>query len=159
MEGTKFSDRMQTLLNYSGLSQKDFSEKIGVTPVAINNYLRLERVPSLDVVLKIIQSFPELNANWLLTGRGVMTIEDIPINRSVKEYQDLLHKYRGLSYDIRKLTSIKENIALLTEVSTLKDTIIKLQTDNALLSNEVTALRTENNALKERIKRLEGKEV
>ena len=53
----------------------------------------------------------------------------------------------------------KDNIQFLKEVSTLKDTIIKLQTDNASLSNEVTALRTENNALKERIKRLEGKEV
>ena len=40
--------RLREAVEYSGLSQKEIAEKIGVNPSTVSKYMRLDKYPSLD---------------------------------------------------------------------------------------------------------------
>lgn len=48
-----FNVLLQRALSDSGMTQKDFAAKIGVTEAAISHYIKGDRFPRMSVVLKI----------------------------------------------------------------------------------------------------------
>ena len=50
------ASRLSALLTQSGLSQKDFAEKAGLTPAAISRYVNGERTPRDIVVAKMAKA-------------------------------------------------------------------------------------------------------
>ena len=65
-----FIKRLEKIINYYGLSASSFSEKIGVQRSSISHILSGRNKPSLDFILKVLYSFPEINLYWLLNGKG-----------------------------------------------------------------------------------------
>ena len=45
--------RLREAVQYSGLSQKEIAEKIGVNPSTVSKYMRLDKYPSLDTFANI----------------------------------------------------------------------------------------------------------
>jgi transcriptional regulator with XRE-family HTH domain len=62
-------DRLIEFLEYKGLSQAKFAEKIGVSKGYVNN---MTENPTQETIMSIKNNFPELNTEWLLTGKGEM---------------------------------------------------------------------------------------
>lgn len=70
--------RVKALMSDKKLSIPAFEKIIGVGNKTINNIVS-EKVKISGVVLeKLLQSFPEVNANWLITGKGSMYRETVP---------------------------------------------------------------------------------
>ncbi len=67
----KFSERLQKLIDFYGLSASAFAERIGVQRSSISHILSGRNKPSLDFVLKVIQQFPDVELYWLLNGKGI----------------------------------------------------------------------------------------
>lgn len=65
-----FSKRLQKVIDYYGESAASFAEKIGVQRSSISHILSGRNKPSLDFVMKIIHSYPEVEIYWLLNGKG-----------------------------------------------------------------------------------------
>lgn len=65
-----FVNRLQKVMDFYGESASSFAEKIGVTRSSISHVLSGRNNPSLDFVLKILSSFPEVELYWLLNGKG-----------------------------------------------------------------------------------------
>lgn len=65
-----FAKRLQKVMDFYGESSSSFAEKIGVQRSSISHVLSGRNKPSLDFVLKIISSFPEVELYWLLNGKG-----------------------------------------------------------------------------------------
>ncbi len=70
-----FVGRLDKLLRYYNLSASAFADKIGVQRSSISHLLSGRNKPSLEFVLKVIQTFPEVNLYWLLNGKGVFPSE------------------------------------------------------------------------------------
>lgn len=68
-------DRIKKILEYSGLNQVLFAEKIAVAPATLSNILKCKTKPSLEIAQNIRQAFPEVNTFWLLDGTGEMFLE------------------------------------------------------------------------------------
>lgn len=71
------NDRIQQIVDYYFNGNKAaFAKKIGMVPAAISNYLGNKRrsKPSIEMVVDIIQEL-EVDAMWLLTGKGSMLIQ------------------------------------------------------------------------------------
>lgn len=66
----EFIRRLEKILNYYGLSASVFADKIEVQRSTISHLLSGRNKPSLDFVLKVVKSFPEVNLYWLLNGKG-----------------------------------------------------------------------------------------
>ena len=65
-----FVRRLEKILKYYGLSASAFADKIAVQRSTISHLLTGRNKPSLEFVLKIVKSFPEVNLYWLLNGKG-----------------------------------------------------------------------------------------
>ena len=66
----KFAKRLQKILDYYDLSAAAFADEIHVGRSSISHILSGRNNPSLDFVLKVISSFPEVELYWLLNGKG-----------------------------------------------------------------------------------------
>lgn len=65
-------DRISQLIKTMKLSASQFADEIGVQRSSVSHVLSGRNKPSLDFVTKIMISYPDLNAEWLLTGKGMM---------------------------------------------------------------------------------------
>ncbi|MBT8183457.1 MAG: helix-turn-helix domain-containing protein [Eudoraea sp.] len=66
----EFVRRLERILNYYGLSAAAFADKIQVQRSSISHLLTGRNKPSLEFVLKVVKTFPEVNLYWLLNGKG-----------------------------------------------------------------------------------------
>jgi len=65
-------DRILKFLNNKQLSATKLADNIGVQRSSISHILSGRNKPSFDFIEKILVSYPELNAQWLITGKGEM---------------------------------------------------------------------------------------
>lgn len=66
------SERIKKILEEYGLSPSGFADLIKIQRSSMSHILSGRNNPSLDMVQKILSSFPELESDWLLIGRGPM---------------------------------------------------------------------------------------
>ena len=64
-------DRLKTVIEHKGLSLKAFSDLTEIPYRSIQNYLRDERDPNLEALVKI-GTKTDVNLHWLITGEGEM---------------------------------------------------------------------------------------
>ena len=65
-----FTERLQKVIQYYGESASSFAEKIGVQRSSISHILSGRNKPSLDFVMKVLYSYPEVELYRLLNGKG-----------------------------------------------------------------------------------------
>ncbi|MDR0421350.1 MAG: helix-turn-helix domain-containing protein [Prevotellaceae bacterium] len=65
-------DRIISFLNAEKLSPARFADIIGVQPANISHIISERNKPSLDFIQKMLKSFPDINVEWLITGKGQM---------------------------------------------------------------------------------------
>jgi transcriptional regulator with XRE-family HTH domain len=66
------TDRILSIIKYFNLSPSDFAEEIGVQRSSISHLISGRNKPSLEFVQKILVRFPEINPDWILSGKGEM---------------------------------------------------------------------------------------
>ena len=64
--------RLKNWMENKGLKSSVFADKIGVNRATISHILSGRNKPSIDFLEKLLHVYPELNANWLITGIGYM---------------------------------------------------------------------------------------
>ena len=65
-----FTKRLQRIMDFYDLSAASFADKIEVGRSSISHLLSGRNNPSLDFVLKIVNTFTEVELYWLLNGKG-----------------------------------------------------------------------------------------
>jgi len=70
------SKKIEELLHYFRLEQKDFAEKCGFDNTSISNIKRDKYGISKKIADKILKAFPEVSETWLVTGKGSMLKND-----------------------------------------------------------------------------------
>lgn len=66
----EFSKRLQKILEHYHLSASAFADSIEVQRSSISHILSGRNKPSLDFVLKVIQTYTDVDLYWLLNGKG-----------------------------------------------------------------------------------------
>lgn len=84
----KLKNRILEILENSGLTPSEFAEKIDVQRSAISHITSGRNKPSLDFLIKIKKSFPEIDTDWLIFGEEKQ--ETNPPLTSEKETSPLL---------------------------------------------------------------------
>lgn len=67
---SNFSKRLQKILDFYGVTATSFSEKIAFNRSTISHLLSGRNKPSLEFVMKVLQTYPEVDLYWLLNGTG-----------------------------------------------------------------------------------------
>ena len=72
----KMNKRFQKWLNYNDLNSNKLAENINVSRATISHIMSGRNKPSVDFLHKILNKYPDLNLNWLVTGNGSMKIDN-----------------------------------------------------------------------------------
>lgn len=110
----EFVKRLETIFDYYGLTASSFADKINVQRSSVSHLLSGRNKPSLDFIMKLIESFPEVDLLWILNGTG---------NFPKKEFQN--HQ-QNLNYNSVSVENKIEKVA--TTIST-ENSDLNLQTD------------------------------
>ena len=90
MENTvEMKDRIAHIIRAKNLTAAEFAMKLGIQPSNISHLLAGRNNPSLDFVKKLKETFPEYNLEWIIFGKGSITVsepfvESVPIIRETK---------------------------------------------------------------------------
>ena len=84
-----FTFRLQKMMDYYGESASSFAENIGVQRSSISHILSGRNKPSLDFILKVLSSYPEVEMYWLLNGKGTFPkSENAPTKEPIQSNSD-----------------------------------------------------------------------
>lgn len=104
----KFSKRLQKIFNYYDLSAAAFADAINVGRSSISHILSGRNKPSLDFVLKIVQTYPEVELYWLLNGTGKFPGNSKNDGEPLKE--TILAPPRvEISPEVKQINSVQKN--------------------------------------------------
>ncbi|WP_339751729.1 helix-turn-helix transcriptional regulator [uncultured Winogradskyella sp.] len=70
INSSEFTERLQKVIDFYNETASSFAEKIGVQRSSISHILSGRNKPSLDFVMKILHSYPEVELYWLMNGKG-----------------------------------------------------------------------------------------
>ncbi|MDR3367369.1 MAG: helix-turn-helix domain-containing protein [Prevotellaceae bacterium] len=65
-------DRIKQFLASKGLSPTQFADLLKVQRSGVSHILAGRNMPSYDFITKMLLTFPNINAEWLLLGKGAM---------------------------------------------------------------------------------------
>lgn len=71
-EVVNMKDRIVKIMERERMGQAQFASAIGIQRAAMSHIISGRNNPSLDVMLKILHRYPQLNPDWLLFGKGEM---------------------------------------------------------------------------------------
>ena len=63
-------DRIELLMKCYELSPSQFADRTGIQRASVSHILSGRNKPSLEVMLKIFDAFPDIDMKWLMTGIG-----------------------------------------------------------------------------------------
>jgi transcriptional regulator with XRE-family HTH domain len=76
MENSEMKDRIAHIIRAKNLTAAEFALQLGIQPSNISHLLSGRNNPSLDFVKKLKETFPEYNLDWIIFGRGPITVSD-----------------------------------------------------------------------------------
>lgn len=131
-------DRIAHIIRAKNLTAAEFADRLGIQPSNVSHLLSGRNNPSLDFVRKLKETFPEYNLDWIVLGKGPMTVSEpfvvasTPAETHFSEPQELENTQKPLT----EVTSSSEERSILSgerPVSSLKPglkQLILVYTDN-----------------------------
>lgn len=118
-----FSERLNEIMTYYGLSASAFAELIRVQRSSISHVLSGRNKPSLDFILKLNKAFPDINLYWLLNNTGEM-ISSTPTTTPSSDKnlkQDPIGKTKTFDNNTEYISKEVERIVIFYKDGTFKN--------------------------------------
>ena len=106
------NERLKYFIEYLGISTRNFEQKISVSNGLIARFLAKNTTIQSNILSKICDTYPDLNPDWLITGKGDMlrgsvpaTAPDSTLDRLLERIEDLARENGQLqaeNADLRK---------------------------------------------------------
>ena len=112
----EFTKRLQKVIDYYGETASSFAEKIGVQRSSISHILSGRNKPSLEFVLKILDSYHEVELYWLLHGKGNFPATEKPSALKIERPPIVISKEK-IETDLKKDKTIERIIIFYSDGS------------------------------------------
>ena len=107
INSSEFSERLQKVIDFYSETASSFAEKIGVQRSSISHILSGRNKPSLDFVMKVLHSYPEVELYWLLNGKGEFPsqskISESPNSNSTETNLDPITSIPDSNFEMEKI--------------------------------------------------------
>lgn len=111
----EFIDRLKLFIKSKVLGQTKFEERVGFSRGYIS---KVKTSIGADKLSNIVEAFPDLNLDWLITGKGKMT--STPVQpAAVEQTTDTLEE-NSVKYKNKYLEMLEENRVLRLEIEKLR---------------------------------------
>lgn len=125
--------RVSEYCNYKNIAISKFESLAGISNGYFNN---IKKRPSVEKIEQIHSAFPDLNTDWLLTGRGSMFVDspDADDSSRTNDYDTIIKELR------------EENYRLMQTIQQLNDRITELNGIISRQNEEIYRLMNERKA-------------
>lgn len=82
------AERIREIIDFTGLSNKDFADSIDVAPAIISHILSGRNKASLHIVQQITNVYTNVNLSYLLNGDGSLIKENKTVPRELSSYDE-----------------------------------------------------------------------
>lgn len=76
MEYDEMKDRIAHIIRAKNLTAAEFAMRLGIQPSNVSHLLAGRNNPSLEFVKKLKETFPEYNLDWIVLGKGPITVSE-----------------------------------------------------------------------------------
>jgi len=76
MVDESFAERLKILAKRLGLKQHNIYKDMGTSSARVSNVFNSANNPSYEFLQSFLSAYPNVNANWLLMGKGEMLFND-----------------------------------------------------------------------------------
>lgn len=111
----EFIDRLKLFIKSKGLGQTKFEERVGFSRGYIS---KVKTSIGADKLSNIVEVFPDLNLDWLITGKGKMTstpVQPVAVEQTTDTMEENFVKYKN-----KYLEMLEENRILRLEIEKLR---------------------------------------
>lgn len=123
-----FISRLNEIMVNNNLNSASFAEQIGVQRSSVSHIMSKRNKPSLDFILKIVNSFEEVTLDWLLFDNNLMPS---PSSKSDSKFVN-----SKIDSDLKKSLNVLTNKQSPMEIKTNSDVvqIIQIYKDGSFLT-------------------------
>ena len=126
---TKISVRIKQFIDYKKLTINKFSDSVGASNSYFNKLFKNEGTIGSDKIENILNTYPEINSKWLLTGKGNMFVE-----YSKNESSTYITNEPPENYEPSVISGLKKEIECLIQKNEM------LQEKNKFLNEKIEFL-------------------
>ena len=102
--------RIKQIKDLGGMNETTFAKKIGVTQNTLWSQLNGARKLSLETVMAILDTYPEIDCNWLLRGTGDMMLSNNTNDKKINSLTDVIAMQQETIQNlIEKIKQLKNN--------------------------------------------------
>ncbi len=123
-----FISRLNEIMVNNNLNSASFAEQIGVQRSSVSHVMSKRNKPSLDFILKIVNSFEEVTLDWLLFNND---LKPSPSSKSVSKFVKT-----KIDSDLKRSPNVLTNKQSPMEIKTNSDVvqIIQIYKDGSFLT-------------------------
>ena len=121
------SNRIQDIIRKNQLNAAKFADRIGVQRSNLSHVLTGRNKPGLDFIEKVLNEFPEIDANWLISG--VESRSNQNLKSDTTSFGQLDFQSDALEEPSSSKQGLKRNSESLQTQQTKVDKIIIFYTD------------------------------
>ena len=151
---TELKERIAHIMRSKNLTATQFADMLQIQRSGISHFLSGRNKPSLDFFMKLKDTFPEFNLDWLIMGKGPITVSDLNWSKkeekvpsdlffgqseSFKQEEKVPEQSIPLNFPDKKESSIEEKFQLIDkQEQKIKKILLIYQNDtfDVLFSNE-----------------------
>ena len=143
-------NRIFTFIESLQLTPTEFADTIGVSRASISSIKTGRTQPTLSLVEKIKQRFPEIDINWLILGEG-----DAPIvNRSEQEIELCTNDEVKAEIEVTQTSSNDDTAANEYQAVYIAETPRKIEEEPQVINRETDVLVQSTSEIKRSIKKV-----
>jgi len=145
-------ERILLLMKAQGMTPTQFADEIGIQRSSISHILSGRNNPSLDVILKILGRFKEIDSNWLILGKGNLLkerdLDNSPTLFNLDEDEEIIDKNLK-EINLKEEEKEKE---IKTNNIEIQENIIAMQNTNSQRSISKIIILYNDNSYEELVK-------
>jgi hypothetical protein len=122
-------DRIELIINNLDISTRNFEANIGVAYGTVQKPITNNKTVGSDVLSKILITYPELSAEWLMRGEGEMLINVDNSTKNAVNSNNINNGNSNINGDFTLNTNVEHN-TLVEEVGFLRGQLV--EKDNQL---------------------------
>lgn len=120
-------ERIRYILKREYVTQVELAKRSRIPISTINSVLSRGSNPSGIFLAKLIETFPDYSANWILTGVGDPRLPPETRSEAVKMYSDLVRIDKKDKYNIVALVKVNEKCFSAFSLVELKELTLKME--------------------------------
>lgn len=132
MEIPEMKDRIAHIIRAKNLTAAEFALRLGIQPSNISHLLSGRNNPSLEFVKKLKETFPEYNLDWIVMGKGPITVSEpfaessshVEETKSVVSQEPDVDYSKGTLFGQPKLAEPQQEQTILQKTSSLQKIIM-----------------------------------